>query len=148
MATIAFFAGSFNPFTIGHQSVVERGLKIFDHIIIGVGFNLSKPESEKGAEERAKDISLLFADECRVSCVVYSGLTTDEALSRGATALLRGVRSVADFENERNLADINRRISGLETVLLFTLPEHSYISSSVVRELAYYDHDVSDLIAH
>lgn len=146
MEKIGFYAGSFNPFTIGHRSIVERGLKIFDRIIIGVGFNISKPGAEAGAEERAASIGRLFSDEPRVSCLAYDGLTADAALRNGATALLRGVRGVADFENERNLADINRKISGLETVMLFTLPEHSCVSSSVVRELAHYGRDVSDFL--
>lgn len=142
----AFYAGSFNPFTIGHYSIVERGLEVFDRIVIGVGYNMSKPGAETAAEDRVKEINRLFASNDRVICTAYVGLTTEAAKTYSATALLRGVRGVADFEYERTLADVNRRISGLETVLLLTLPEHSFISSSVVRELAHFGEDVTPFL--
>ena len=131
----ALFAGSFNPFTVGHRSIVERTLTIADRVIVAVGFNAAKPEGAAGAEARAEAIDIIFADEPRVETAVYSGLTVDFAREAGADFLVRGVRSAADFEYERNLADINREIAGIETVLLCSLPEYGFVSSSMVREL-------------
>ncbi len=140
----AVFGGSFNPFTIGHASIVERGLALFDRIVIAVGVNAKKAAGD--AEARARAIRNIYANELRVSVVVWDGLMVDLARREGADFMLRGVRSVADFEYERNMADINRRLSGVETVLLFALPEHGAISSSVVRELAGYGTDISTFI--
>ncbi|MDE5595255.1 MAG: pantetheine-phosphate adenylyltransferase, partial [Muribaculaceae bacterium] len=111
---IAFFAGSFDPFTIGHASIVERGLAIFDEIVIGIGINSLKTSAEE-AERRARHIIRLYETEPRVKVVTYSGLTVDAARDEDASCLLRGVRSVKDFEYERDMADINRQLSGLET---------------------------------
>lgn len=140
----AIFGGSFNPYTVGHASIVERGLALFDRIVIAVGINAQKVSGD--AEGRAEVIRNIYADEPRVSVVVWDGLMVDLARREGAAFMLRGVRSVADFEYERNMADINRRLTGIETVLLFALPEHGAISSSVVRELAGYGADISTFI--
>lgn len=142
----AFFAGSFNPFTRGHASVVERALPLFDNIIIGIGVNAEKPGAADRADAACHRIAALYAANPRVRVEVYSGLTVDAAKAFGANVLLRGVRSVADYEYERSLADLNRRLSGIETLLLFSLPELEYISSSAVRELASYGRDVSDML--
>ena len=133
---VALFAGSFDPFTAGHASVVERALLLFDRIIIAVGVNSAKPGSEP-AEARVEAIRALYAalPAGRVEVLAYTGLTVDLAASTGARWLLRGVRSVRDFEYERDMADLNRKLSGLETILLYTLPELSAVSSSAVREL-------------
>ena len=96
--------------------------------------------------ERRKAIEKVYADEPRVQVAVYSGLTMDYARSIGATALLRGVRSVKDFEYERDLADVNMRMGGIETVILMSSPENAAISSSLVRELMAYGKDVKDLL--
>ena len=139
----ALFAGSFDPFTIGHASIVERGLALFDSVVIAVGVNAAKPDVG-AAEERIQAIRSLYAEDPRVEAITYSGcLTVDVALAHGCRWLLRGVRSVRDFEYERDLADLNRRISGIETVILFALPEHGVVSSSAVRELRSYGHDIS-----
>lgn len=139
---IAFFAGSFDPFTVGHASIVERALSLFDGVVIGVGINSLKTTAVE-AERRALIISNLYCDNPAVSVMTYGDLTTDAARRVGACCLLRGVRSVKDFEYERDMADINRQLSGLETVLIYSLPEHSAISSSVVRELQAFGKDVS-----
>ncbi len=136
------FAGSFNPFTIGHASIVERALPMFDKIIIALGENIDKP----GASGTLASIQALYADEPRVEVITYSGLTVDAAREHGCQFLLRGVRSVKDFEAEMTLADINRRLAGIETILLPTLPELSYVSSSMVRELDHHGHDISTYI--
>ena len=145
MERIAFFAGSFNPFTLGHQSVVERGLQVFDRIVIGIGVNTQKMADTDG-EERVAAILDVFGDDPRIEVEAYSELTWQAARRLGCTHLLRGVRSTVDFEYERTLADANRNLSGLETVILFTLPEQGFISSSLVRELERYGADTSELL--
>ncbi|MDE6338347.1 MAG: pantetheine-phosphate adenylyltransferase [Muribaculaceae bacterium] len=142
---IAVFPGTFDPFTIGHRSIVERGLGIFDHIIIAVGYNIHKTSAED-IDEKVKSIKAQFKDNDAVTVRPYSSLTADFVKQTGACTILRGVRSVTDFEYERNLADVNKKILGVETVFLTSLPEYSYISSSVVRELQAFGHDVSELI--
>ena len=145
MERIAFFAGSFNPFRLGHQSVVERGLQVFDRIVIGIGVNAQKM-ADTDVEERVAAILDVFGDDPRIEVEAYSELTWQAARRLGCTHLLRGVRSTVDFEYERTLADANRNLSGLETVILFTLPEQGFISSSLVRELERYGADTSELL--
>lgn len=139
------FAGSFDPFTRGHQSLVTRALPLCDRLVIALGHNSSKA-GDAGVAERLESIRALYASEPRVEVVAYSGLTVDACRRYGAGWMLRGVRTVADFEYERNLADVNRAISGIETLILFTLPELAAVSSSVVRELRAYGHDVSPFL--
>ena len=145
MAT-AFFAGSFNPFTRGHASIVARALPLFDSIIIGIGVNAEKPDSADEGESRAEAIRALYAEEPRVRVVVYDTLTVDAARRAGPTVLLRRLRSVADFEYERTLDALNRRIGDMETLLLFAEPDLECVSSSIVRELQSYGRDVSDFL--
>lgn len=142
---IAIFPGSFDPFTIGHHSIVERALPLFDKIVVAVGMN-SKKHSFLPETDRLDAIRRLYADEPRVEVIAYSGLTVEAAEQCGARYILRGVRTVKDFEYEKTLADINRKIAGLETVLLYTLPEYGSISSSIVRELISLGRDVTDLL--
>lgn len=143
---VAVFAGSFDPFTIGHYDVVARALEIFDRIVVCVGINAGKTGATGTAYERAQAIGRVYAGEPRVEVATWSGLTVDFARERGACALLRGIRSVKDFEYERDLADANLRIGGIETVLLYSSPEYSWVSSSLVRELMSYGHDVSRML--
>lgn len=144
---IALFPGSFNPFTVGHKSIVDRAIPLFDRIIIAIGTNAEKSEADSDdLARRIRAIASVYEDEPAVEVYAYEGLTSDFAAEMGAGFLLRGVRSVQDFEYERTLADVNRRISGLETVLLYSLAEYSSISSSVVRELQSYGVDVSDFL--
>lgn len=139
---VAIFPGTFDPFTRGHYSVVSRALSMFDEVVIAIGVNaLKRPMFT--VEERTAMLESLFANEPRVKVMSYSGLTVDVARECGAQFMLRGVRSVIDFEYERSIADVNREISGLETVMLFTEPMYAHISSSVVRELLSYGRDVS-----
>lgn len=138
----AIFPGSFDPFTIGHYDIVMRGLQIFDEIIIGIGHN-SQKQSTFALEERIQTIELAFANEPRVKVEAYDGLTIDFAIAHKVPCILRGVRSVLDFEYERNIAETNKQLSGIETVLLYTSPEYAHISSSLVRELHSYGKDVS-----
>ncbi len=141
----ALFAGSFNPFTIGHADIVKRGLELFDEVVIAIGDNQDKPSSD--IDERLAAIRNIYKDESRVRVEIYHSLTVDFAREIGAYALLRGVRSVADFEYERQMADANRALAGIETVVLFTRPELSYISSSLVRDLMKHGADVSALVS-
>lgn len=142
----AFFPGSFNPFTIGHKSIAERALRIADRLIIGVGYNCHKSDNQATAA-RIQSIADIFADDDRIQVVGYTGLTVDAVKQYGADYMVRGIRSVADFEYERNLADANLDISGIETILITSLPEYSYISSSMVRELEANGHDVTKYLA-
>ncbi len=142
---IAIFPGSFDPFTVGHASIVERGLPMFDRIVIGVGINETK-RSLHQVDERVRHITELYADEPRVKVVAYDDLTIDLARREGASFILRGLRSVKDFEYERDIASMNQRLGGVETVLLFTEPHYLSISSSVVRELMAFGKDVSQFL--
>lgn len=142
---IALFAGSFNPFTIGHADIVERGLAMFDEVVIAIGENQDKPSAD--IDVRVQTIRNIYKDYTRVRVEVYHSLTVDYTKQIGACALLRGVRSVADFEYERQMADANRALAGIETVVLFTRPELGYISSSLVRDLIKHGADVSKLVA-
>lgn len=139
------FPGSFDPFTIGHLDLVQRALKIADSVVIAVGINESK-KCMFTAQERVDAIARFFESEPRVSVLSYSGLTMDMVRKTGADAILRGVRSVSDFEFERNMADVNGKVGGVETIMLASAPQLQHVSSSVVRELALFGHDVSDMI--
>ena len=141
------FVGSFNPFTIGHDNIVMRALPLFDRLVIGVvGDQVHKP-GMPSAEERMKAISALYKDEPRIEVKPYYGLAVDFARQEGARYIVKGVRSVKDFEYEREQADINRQISGgIETLLLFAEPQFSSVSSSMVRELQHFGVDVSNFL--
>lgn len=138
------FVGSFNPFTIGHESIVRRSLALFDKLVIGVGVNTAKEDNE--GESRVGQIARLYANEPRVEVRSYTDLTVDFARREGAQFIVKGARSVKDFEYEREQADINRRLSGLETILLFAEPGMEAVSSSLVRELQRFGRDVSEFL--
>ena len=137
------FVGTFDPFTIGHDSVVRRALPLFDRLVIGVvGDNVHKPHMHP-AEERVQVIKELYQNQPAIEVKSYFGLTIDFARQEGAQFIVKGVRSVSDFEYEQWQADINRRVGGIETILLYTEPELASVSSSAVRELAHFGVDVS-----
>lgn len=138
----AIFPGSFDPFTIGHYDIVQRSLGLFDEVVIGIGTNAAKSPLFP-VEERLEAIRRVFADEPRVKVQTYDCLTVDFARDVDAHYILRGIRCVADFEYERNMAEANREMSGLETVLLYTSPQYAHISSSLVRDLSKYGKDIS-----
>ena len=142
---VAVFAGSFDPYTLGHHSIVERGLQLFDSIVIAIGINIDKT-SPADVETRVASIARIYTNEPRVSVIAYSTLTVDLAASVGAKFLLRGARSVKDFEYERTLADVNRRIGGIETVILPALPELEWLSSTVLRDMSSHGRDISQYI--
>lgn len=144
---IALFPGSFNPFTLGHKSLVDRALPLFDKIVVAIGYNSEKcAVDDSDLSARLEAIRAIYRDEPRVEVTAYSGLTVDACRECGARWMLRGVRSVTDFEYERTLADVNRRISGIETIILYTLPEYASISSSIVRELRHYGHATEEFL--
>lgn len=142
---IALFPGTFDPFTIGHESLVRRGLELVDEIVISIGVNEAK-KAYFELEKRMEMIRSLYKDEPRVKVGSYDSLTIEFARKMDAKFILRGIRSVNDFEYEKTIADMNRMISGIETFVLFTEPEFTHISSSHVRELLRYGHDVSAFV--
>lgn len=141
----AIFPGTFDPFTKGHADIVARGLEIFDRIVIAVGINENKQPAE-GTDTRLSTIDALYANDDRVGVCAYTGLTVDFALEQDAQFILRGVRSMKDYEYERSIADMNYRLSGVETVLLFSRPELASISSSLVREIEHNGRDISEFL--
>ena len=140
------FVGSFNPFTIGHDSIVRRVLPLFDRLVIGVvGDNVHKPDMPS-AEQRMQAIRDIYTDEQRVEVKPYHGLAMDFAKAEGALYIIKGVRAVSDFEYEQWQADFNRRLGGIETILLYTEPELASISSSALRELQHFGVDINPFL--
>ncbi|MDE6480395.1 MAG: pantetheine-phosphate adenylyltransferase [Muribaculaceae bacterium] len=142
----AVFPGSFDPFTIGHKDIADRALRMFDKLVIGIGYNIHKPGIAGMVEDRVKAIQSIYADDMRVEVEAYTGLTVNFAKRHGASFIVRGLREVKDFEYERNLADTNSAISDIETVFLTARPELGFISSSMVRELSANGYDVSKFL--
>ncbi|MCQ2229390.1 MAG: pantetheine-phosphate adenylyltransferase [Bacteroidales bacterium] len=138
----AIFPGAFDPFTIGHENIVIRGLDLFDEIVVAVGIN-----SEKNClftiPERLEHIRRVFADHENVSVDTYSGLTVDFAKEVGASHILRGIRTSADFEYERAIAQVNKQMSGIDTAFLLTTPEHTPVNSTIVRDILRHNGDAS-----
>ena len=139
---VGLFTGSFDPFTIGHQSIVARVLPLFDKVVIGVGVN-ERTQCMFSSEERVNAIAQLYADNPSVEVRAFNDLAVDFAQREGSWFFVKGVRSVKDFEYEREQADINRALGGIETLLVFAQPQHASVSSSLVRELIYFGKDVS-----
>jgi pantetheine-phosphate adenylyltransferase len=147
----ALFTGTFNPFTIGHADIVERALKIFDQIVIGIGYNPDKGSKEgfmsPEIEERVAKIRKVYENDPRVIVEAYSDLTVDLAERHNAVAIVKGVRSIKDYEYERDQADLNKLLSnGLDTILFYSRPELAALSSSMVRTLEMFGKDVSRFI--
>lgn len=145
MEKVAIFCGSFDPFTTGHAHIVERGLKMFDRIVIGVGHNIYK----KGwipIEERVRALNQLYCHQERVIVEAYTCLTGEFAIKHNAQFVLRGLRQVKDYEYELQTADINQSLFGLETVLLYSTPSAVSISSTIVRELAAFGKDITPFL--
>ena len=146
MNRTGLFVGTFDPFTVGHDSIVRRALPLFDRLVIGVvGDNVNK-SGMRPAEERVKAIAELYKTNPAIVVKPYFGLAMDFARNEGAKFIVKGVRSVTDFEYEQQQADFNRRLGGIETILLYTEPELASISSSAVRELSHFGVDVSQFL--
>jgi pantetheine-phosphate adenylyltransferase len=144
MQRIAVFPGSFDPITKGHESVVKRALPLFDSIIIAVGFNSDKKESFFSLEKRIAWINQVFINEPKIEVKEFSGLTVDFCNKMNANFILRGLRTSADFEFERAIAQTNRFLNlNIETIFLLTTPEHTHINSTIVREIIKNNGDAS-----
>ncbi|MCF8359291.1 MAG: pantetheine-phosphate adenylyltransferase [Prolixibacteraceae bacterium] len=135
MEMIAVFPGSFDPFTVGHESVLTRALPLFRKIVVMLGVNINKKYLFP-IETRKQMIVDLFKDEPKVEVEIFDGLTVDFCRKAGATHILRGLRTASDFEYERAIAQINKKMyDDIETVFLLTKPEHTPVNSSVVRDI-------------
>lgn len=145
MKRTALFPGTFDPFTVGHESLVQRGLRLVDEIIIAIGIN-DKKLTYFTLEKRLEAVSNLYRGNQRVKVTSYDSLTVDFAKEAGAQCIMRGIRTINDYEYEKSIADVNRKLTGIETFLLFTEPEHTHISSSIVRELLRYGKDISQFV--
>lgn len=141
----AIFPGTFDPFTIGHYSIVTRTLTFMDEVIIGIGINENK-NTYFPIEKRVEMIQRFYQNEPRIKVQSYDCLTVDFAKQVDASFIVRGIRTVKDFEYEETIADINRKLTGVETILLFTEPELTCVSSTIVRELLSFDKDISMFI--
>lgn len=141
----AIFPGTFDPFTIGHYSVVRRALTFMDEVVIGIGINENK-NTYFPIQKRLDMIQKFYKAEPRIKVMTYDCLTIDFAQKVEAKFIVRGIRTIKDFEYEETIADINRKLAGIETILLFTEPELTCISSTIVRELLSYDKDISAFI--
>ena len=146
MNKIAVFPGSFDPITIGHQSIIERACLVFDKVIVAIGDNADK-KSYFDIEQRLEWIEKVFASEPKVSVEKYSGLTVDFCKKVNARFILRGLRTSADFEFERSIGQINKKLyPDIETVFLLTAPEHTSINSSIVRDIIRNGGDASQFV--
>ncbi|MDN4754159.1 pantetheine-phosphate adenylyltransferase [Porphyromonadaceae bacterium W3.11] len=143
---IGIYAGTFDPFTIGHQHIVERAEKLFDevHILIGVNFRKSPFQP---TEKRLESIRDLYKGDEKIKVVQHDGIVAKYAISISKEAvLIRGIRTVADMEAERTIADVNRNHYGIDTIFLFSDAKFSSVSSSLVRELATFGEDYSEYL--
>ena len=144
MKRVGVYAGSFDPFTIGHADIVSRALQLLDELYIVLGQNIAK-QPFQSVEERMKFIEELYRDDSRIKVVAYDGIVANYAKEQGAV-LVRGLRGIGDLDNEQTLAEVNRSHFGVETICLFAAPEHRSISSSLIRELAAFGEDYSEYI--
>lgn len=146
MNRIAIFPGSFDPFHIGHESIVRRALPLFDKIIIMIGYNVNK-KSFFDIENRMKWIKQVFNGIDKVEVRIHDGLTVDFCKQVGAAYILRGLRTSADFEYERAIAQVNKKMHPeIETVFLLTLPEHTPINATIIRDIVLHGGDASQFL--
>ncbi len=143
MEKIAIFPGSFDPFTVGHESIVRRATRLFDRIIIMIGYNSNK-KSFFPLEKRIKWIETVFEGDPQITVEVHEGLTVDFCRKTGAGYIIRGLRTSADFEFERAIAQVNKQMyPEIETVFLLTIPEHTPVNSTIVRDIILHGGDAS-----
>jgi pantetheine-phosphate adenylyltransferase len=146
MKKIAVFPGSFDPFTIGHEAIAKRALSLFDEIIIAVGANALK-KNFFSLSDRKEMIATAFKNETRITIDHYEGLTVDYCKKHGAYYIIRGLRTAADFEFERAIAQVNKAIApDIESVFLLTVPEHSYVNSTFIRDIIKSGGDASQFV--
>ena len=146
MMKAGVFTGSFDPYTICHDNIVRRMLPLFDRIVIGVVETNVHKQGQTPAEERCANIARVYAQEPKIEVKVYKDLAVDLAHREQAQYIIKGIRSVKDFEYEREMAEINKQIGNVETLLICADPQLSHISSSMVRELMHYGKDVSEFL--
>lgn len=146
MEKIAIFPGSFDPFTVGHESIVRRSINLFDKIIVAVGVNSGK-QPLMTVSSRVEMINEVFRGEEKVSCDSFEGLTVDFCRKVNATHMLRGIRTAADFEYERAIAQINKKmLPGVESIFLLTSPEHTPVNSTIIRDIIRNGGDASQFL--
>lgn len=146
MQRIAFFPGTFDPITIGHLDIINRALPLFDQLVIGIGRNINK-KPMFSEEQRVAWIKEIYADNPKVSAIVYEGLTVDSCLKYNANFIVRGIRYVNDFEYEKAIADMNRSIApNIETIFLTCLPQYTSVASTLVRDVLSNGGDVSQFL--
>lgn len=145
MIRTAIFPGSFDPFTVGHEDVVRRGLSLFEKIVIAVGYNSNKKDFFP-LEDRMRWIRDVFVDDDRVVVEKYEGLTVEFAREIKCTHILRGIRTAADFEYERAIAQVNKAMSGIDSVFLLTTPEHTPVNSGIVRDIVKHGGDAGQFL--
>ena len=143
--TRAVFPGSFDPITLGHVDIIERGLNIFDEIIIAIGINAEK-KYMWSLEERRKTIETLFKGNAKIKVKTYEGLTSDFSKKEKANCILRGLRNTTDFTYEQTIAQANAEVNGIDSFFIICSPQYSYISSSIVRDLARNNGDYSSMV--
>lgn len=143
---IALFPGSFDPVTKAHVDILKRSISLFDKVYIGIGLNSTK-KSFIAPEKREQMLKAVFADEPRVEVIVYEGLTVEFCKQLGASYMIRGIRTVSDFEYEKAIAQMNHALEpGIESIFIVSKPGYSSISSTIVREILKYKGDVSQFI--
>lgn len=149
MKRIALFPGSFDPFTKGHEDIVLRGLKLFDEIIIAIGYNTQKDKRYFKIELMIEKIQETFSMHSQIRVITYSELTSELARKHFAKYLLRGLRNTTDFEYENSIAQVNRFLNNdLESVFLITSPQFAALNSSIIREVHRYGGDVSPMLPY
>ena len=142
---IALFPGSFDPYTIGHHDILMRALPLFDKIVIALGINRNK-KPYFPIEERLSSLQERYEENPKIEIITYNTLTTDLAQTIGAQYIIRGVRNFSDYEYELTIADVNRKLTGIETILFFSKPELSHVSSSTVRELHSFGKNITEYL--
>ncbi len=146
MEKIAVFPGSFDPFTVGHENIVLRGLGLFDQIIVAIGVHSTKQPLLK-IEARVEMVNRVFANNDQVSADFFEGLTVDYCRKVNATHMLRGIRTAADFEYERAIAQINKKmLPSVESIFLLTTPEHTPVNSTIIRDIIRNGGDASQFL--
>ncbi len=146
MKRIAVFPGSFDPITLGHVSIVKRAIPLFDKIIISIGIN-SEKKNMFSLEKRITWIEQIFKSEPKIVVESYSGLTIDFCRKKDANYILRGLRTSADFEFERGIGQVNKKLADdIETIFLLTEPQYTPISSSIIRDVIRNGGDASSMI--
>ena len=141
----AIFPGSFDPITLGHCDIINRGLALFDEVIVAIGENSSK-QYMFSIEERKGFIEKTFKNNPKIKVMTYSGLTSDFCKEIEANFILRGLRNPTDFEFEKAIAHTNRKVGEIETIFLLASVETSFISSSIVREIIHYKGAYENLV--